>query len=418
MLKEKIIELRIQKLGYKKISSVLNCNKNYVKQVCIDYENSKKKNKHKPNEEIETILNLRKTGLSYLEIANKTGFSIERVRYHSRKHKLGGERGSNDSVGTPCVKKEKNYIKSKTCLTCSKEFSYDIREVKYKKYCSEECKIKPKKTKPKKVYCKKIRYCRGCSKELDIGSRKQYCSEVCRSANVNIHTITCIQCGKRKKVNTSQRNSKYCSNECLGKSRMDSHEDYKEKFESIYGQKFTLLTEYNGADRPITIKCNGCNNKYTKKRSHKLLEKNKVYKCLNCSPKTFSLGEEKIMKWLNDNNIKYIKEYAIKDENMNVPLRIDFVVFENEVIKYAIEFDGQQHFKNYSGRYSDETRIENDIKKNNYCKNKGYKLIRIPYWNLEEIEDILYYFILFPKHKYLVNHVKWSQEKYIQQQAN
>lgn len=57
-----------------------------------------------------------------------------------------------------------------------------------------------------------------------------------------------------------------------------------------------------------------------------------------------------------------------------------------------IEFDGIQHFEEveYFGGYEKllETRFNDEIK-NQYCKNNDIKLIRIPYYNYDKIENIL-----------------------------
>jgi very-short-patch-repair endonuclease len=58
-------------------------------------------------------------------------------------------------------------------------------------------------------------------------------------------------------------------------------------------------------------------------------------------------------------------------------LRFDFYIPKQNTV---IEFDGPQHFSN-RGRYGKdyETLKQNDMIKNEYCKNKGIKLIRIHY---------------------------------------
>ena len=79
-------------------------------------------------------------------------------------------------------------------------------------------------------------------------------------------------------------------------------------------------------------------------------------------------------------------------------LRFDFAVFnEDDTIKCLIEYDGIQHFQpiNFWGNEYSYTQLRfetlqrYDKRKNDYCKNNGIKLIRIPYTEFENIEDIL-----------------------------
>lgn len=56
-----------------------------------------------------------------------------------------------------------------------------------------------------------------------------------------------------------------------------------------------------------------------------------------------------------------------------------------------IEFDGRQHFDNPGTffTHSVEATKKHDEIKNEYCKNKGINIIRIPYWNYLKIDKIL-----------------------------
>ena len=63
----------------------------------------------------------------------------------------------------------------------------------------------------------------------------------------------------------------------------------------------------------------------------------------------------------------------------------------------CIEFDVIWHFEKVSWNGCDDKQanivfqntVKNDAIKTNYCKQNGIKLIRIPYWNLNNIESIL-----------------------------
>lgn len=67
------------------------------------------------------------------------------------------------------------------------------------------------------------------------------------------------------------------------------------------------------------------------------------------------------------------------------PLPFDFYLPEYNI---CIEYDGEQHnrsVKHFGGDKAFYTRIKHDNIKNEYCKNNGISLLRIPYFkNIEE----------------------------------
>lgn len=90
-----------------------------------------------------------------------------------------------------------------------------------------------------------------------------------------------------------------------------------------------------------------------------------------------SKGEKNVMKFLENNNIKYIREYKFKDcKNINY-LRFDFYLPDYNLL---IEYDGRQHFESvdlFGGREGFERRKLNDEIKNKYCIKNGIHLLRI-----------------------------------------
>ena len=73
------------------------------------------------------------------------------------------------------------------------------------------------------------------------------------------------------------------------------------------------------------------------------------------------------------------------------PLPFDFMVkVKNNII--LIEFDGLEHYepiKYFGGLDKFNERKRNDDIKSQYCKNNNIKLIRIPYWEYDNINEIL-----------------------------
>lgn len=113
---------------------------------------------------------------------------------------------------------------------------------------------------------------------------------------------------------------------------------------------------------------------------------------LSCGCIRSSFGETAIENILKTNHIPYKKEYEFEDlvsEN-KIPLRFDFVVFsEDGNISRIIEYDGEQHFlskaNEFWNRDSLERRQHRDSLKNDYCHEHHYPIVRIPYWEKNNI---------------------------------
>ena len=104
-----------------------------------------------------------------------------------------------------------------------------------------------------------------------------------------------------------------------------------------------------------------------------------------------SFGETIVETILHQNNIQYIKEYSFSDllSVNGRPLRFDFAIFENQKLKYLIEFDGKQHYTGPEAKWSHSASLEDiqqrDQLKNNYCKNNNIQLKRIPFFDISNI---------------------------------
>jgi very-short-patch-repair endonuclease/Zn finger protein HypA/HybF involved in hydrogenase expression len=112
--------------------------------------------------------------------------------------------------------------------------------------------------------------------------------------------------------------------------------------------------------------------------------------CPICSQ---SYGEKKIEGFLINKNINYERQKKFDDCRNKSPLSFDFWIESKNIL---IEFDGQQHYKafGYSGGVEklEYTKLCDSIK-NKYCFEKGINLIRIPYWEINQIDSILSQYI-------------------------
>ena len=138
--------------------------------------------------------------------------------------------------------------------------------------------------------------------------------------------------------------------------------------------------KYNDGHYYYKCKCLFCNREYESLIS--II--NKTFSC-GCQR---SLGEYNIIQILNKYNVPFIKEYHFPDSK----LRFDFAILNtaNEIIR-LIEFDGEQHYEkniknsgwNTYQKY--QYTLEHDLLKNQLAKNNNIPLVRIPYWERDNI---------------------------------
>lgn len=91
-----------------------------------------------------------------------------------------------------------------------------------------------------------------------------------------------------------------------------------------------------------------------------------------------SKGEYQIEQLLKEHGIKYIREYSFSDLVDDLPLRFDFAIFKNNQLLCLIEFQGEQHYNPSNGFYN-ETIVEHDMMKREYCDKNNIKLIVVNY---------------------------------------
>ena len=102
-----------------------------------------------------------------------------------------------------------------------------------------------------------------------------------------------------------------------------------------------------------------------------------------------SKGENVIKQFLDKHNIKYSRE-----KTFNNCVNVGLLKFDFWLPEYGmcIEFDGIQHYKDtpYWDKSSTlEDRQRRDAIKTKYCEENDIVLLRIPYWEKDNIESIL-----------------------------
>lgn len=109
---------------------------------------------------------------------------------------------------------------------------------------------------------------------------------------------------------------------------------------------------------------------------------------MSCGCLKKSTGETNIQELLEQNNISFVKEKTFSDfiyEDTQAHPRYDFYLPE---FNRLIEYDGEQHYRECNWNNEQKTlqqRKTKDALKNNYAKFHHIDLVRIPYWERDNI---------------------------------
>lgn len=158
----------------------------------------------------------------------------------------------------------------------------------------------------------------------------------------------------------------------------------KEISEKTQGEFEVVSGTYKTVDTPIKIKHNICGNIFTDTFNAFM----KTPKCGICET-DMSLNEKYIKDFFIKNKIDFKREYGIDGCKNRQLLKFDFAVFNNNELICLIEYDGQQHYYPVFGEDSFIRAKAGDGIKNKFCKENNIKLIRIPFWESNNLEKIL-----------------------------
>lgn len=165
-----------------------------------------------------------------------------------------------------------------------------------------------------------------------------------------------------------------------------SQEEYEEIINGSLGNEYLVISKYSGMKRDVALKHKNCGNSY----KTKAISAAQGHGCPICKQ---SKGERKIGETLSKLHIAYEREYTLDDCRNSRALPFDFAVLNvDSSIGCFIEYDGAQHFRAvefFGGEKGFRYRRQNDAIKTQYCADNGIPLIRIPYWEFDNIDEIL-----------------------------
>jgi len=193
------------------------------------------------------------------------------------------------------------------------------------------------------------------------------------------------KCGFKYK--TTLNNIRRCGGRCpvCFESHKINTKIFKERVKKITGSEYTVLGKYKTSLTKIKIRHNKCGKVY-KVKPNAFTNGNR---CPKCSLNGFSKGEKKINDFLNENNIEKKWQYRFENCKKTRPLPFDFKIKNKPIV---IEYNGEQHYEPveyFGGKEKFQKQQKNDNIKKQYCKENNIKLIEIPYWEKDNIEEIL-----------------------------
>jgi hypothetical protein len=147
--------------------------------------------------------------------------------------------------------------------------------------------------------------------------------------------------------------------------------------------------EYENSHQPLPFICKIHEEHGVQEANLNVIKNSKG--CKYCADSK-SKGEIKIENYLNENNIEFDIQQSFPDCKYKILLKFDFFVYINNELSVIVEYDGIQHFEPVEYWGGEEGFKEQQIRdniKNEYCKTHNIFLLRIPYWEYDNIEEIL-----------------------------
>ncbi len=171
---------------------------------------------------------------------------------------------------------------------------------------------------------------------------------------------------------------------CIGRERT---EDDLQKEINQLNSNITIL-DYKNYSQPIKVKCDICGHEWVTTG----VNLTQGHRCPNCYKSKFEVDVQTI---LEHNNINYISQYRISDCKDKLALPFDFYLPDRNIL---IEVDGEGHYIpiRRSASMTESDAIDNlkltqyhDKIKTEYCLHNNIKLVRIPYWERDNLENYL-----------------------------
>lgn len=193
-----------------------------------------------------------------------------------------------------------------------------------------------------------------------------------------------VKCGCVYRVSPSSISEGHgcssCAHKHVGQVNRMGQKEFQAKIRQMGGGNYIPLQEYKGSKKKILMLHRICGHQY-------YVAPHAFFSGGRCPFCRASKGEKAVAKYLEDNKIKFDRQFIISNCKDTLPLPFDFAIFnKDKSINCLIEYQGWQHFVNpfkwqkKKGIFSIQSVLntqKHDAIKLQYCKDHGIKLIRI-----------------------------------------
>lgn len=179
-----------------------------------------------------------------------------------------------------------------------------------------------------------------------------------------------------------------CAKKIAAEKRKCDYEELRQRIHKV-NPNIELLGEYINFHTKMKFKCI-CGEIHEATPDH-LLRGGLCYKCGRHKSK----GEDSVEDILQSIGVTYKKQYKPILENNR--LAFDFALMRNGNVYALIEYDGEGHYipidfagkgKEWANKNFETYQLRDSIK-DQYCKDNNIPLLRIPYWDYNNIDKIL-----------------------------
>jgi len=173
---------------------------------------------------------------------------------------------------------------------------------------------------------------------------------------------------------------------CAREEHRNTQFEFIDNSVRVHGDKYNYdKVVYQTSNKSVIIVC-PIHGEFQQKPDKHLLG----HGCQKCRS---SHGERLIRQWLTKRDVGFEEQKMFTgciNPMSGRPLKFDFYI---PSLTACVEFDGEQHFRPWrDGRISVEQVVKirfRDNIKDDFCKSKGIRLVRIPYYRINKVLSIL-----------------------------
>ena len=203
----------------------------------------------------------------------------------------------------------------------------------------------------------------------------------------------CLKCGNEwvsnRPIDLFRRECgcQTCSIKIKTSKRLKKQKEYEHEL-SLVNPNIKVIGKYTGTHKYIECECLIDGYKW------KSFACNLLNGSAGCPKCNMSVGENKIVDFMEKYNLLYTRQKTFDNCRDKLPLKFDVFDEDNNI---AIEFQGEQHFfpVDFETNNPQKAKIQfqelkkrDEIKKK-YCNDNNIKLICVPYYERNNVEDFL-----------------------------